>query len=184
MSYKQDNTICRCLFLRKDKEIISVLYIDGEMELVIDSGETVLRYNENFWDIWTVQVSYGTAQLNDFCLVSDDDNWNIPEDISKRKCETDKSCWNSENIRKALSLIKTDYLFEVKSKSGQLIFDYKSAFPKKAFVSFVAKSQRLDNCVKKVEVMKTPLGGKGNDLTPLAKHFISKLNEDNERNRI
>lgn len=169
-------SIMRCLFLKIKSDVFTVIFTDTYHILTFD-GEKYTTYNNKFWERFKNRVSYLNEQENDFCFVSDDEKWDIPEWITKSACNTTESMWNYNTLADALNVLQLNYNMYIKDLYGDTVYNYRSTFPDKKYelkINYMAKQKNKDNAKR----------SNNSGVSEFERYFRNALIKDKERNKI
>ncbi len=185
-------SICRCLFWKYKDETAVVALSDNGLEALRFIGKVFCSFSgdfNDFWCEWRQQISYESSQETDFCVISDG-SLEVPEELMQKQCGIEQSQWKPDTISEAIALLNPPHCVTVRTASGFKIADYSVMFPhdepSELTADFPAASQYSAASPKpkrKISNEKNaasePLSEE--DVTPLAREFISRLKNDEKR---
>lgn len=170
---RYDEEVSRCLFLKIQNRIISVMYDSTYIILTFD-GEMSAEYNGDFWEGFKERAAYYSGQKVDYCFLSDSETWELPEWIKENR--TDKTMWKLDKITEAVKKINLKGNVYITDRGVKHCIDRKIN-PYGEFW-FIINNAVLNNYAE-TDVGKTD----DEDMPIFARYFIKELQKDKERNK-
>ena len=118
-----DARIRRFLLLRFNGKVSAVEHSGGEQTRIRFKGERQTEYHDDLWETLIIKKSIEQNQKVDFCLISEDENWSLPDRLS-RAAVTSGSVWNNDTIDSAVRLIAPCVSLEIVAESGAPLCRY------------------------------------------------------------
>ena len=172
---KYSKEVKKSLFLRLGDRIFAVIYESAYSVLTFD-GEAETGYDDEYWEKFKSRASYLSGQKNDFCFISDSEEWYLPDWIVNSR--TDITRWNTDTICEAVKELGLRYNLFILDRYGKKIRINTVIRPEKTF------DLCINNPVSGSEPVTEPQDNTDSQYgSELEAYFMERRKEDKERNR-